>query len=144
MEKTLSKKCRSACPVANVLDVIGDRWTLLVIRDLFFNKHEYHELLNGSEKIATNILSDRLKKLCCQGVIDCVPHPDHKTKKFYYLTQKGKDLLPVIVEMILWAGIYLEIQESAKTRIQRLKRDPKKFIKETLAALKIWEAKHLR
>ena len=85
-------ECRSICPVANALDVLGDRWSLLVIRDLFMNKHEYHEFMSGPEGIATNILADRLKRLSCQGVIDCLPHPGHKTKKIYYLTSKGKDL----------------------------------------------------
>ena len=64
------RECRSVCPVASALDMLGDRWTLLVVRDLmFFDRHEYHEFLAGPEGIATNILSDRLKRLLCVDVI---------------------------------------------------------------------------
>lgn len=142
--ETLKKsECRSACPVANALDVVGDRWTLLVIRDLMFmNKHGYHEFVKGPEGIATNILSDRLKRLVCTGLIDSLPHPDHKSKKLYYLTQKGKDLLPLLVEMILWGGTYRASPDMPKAHFDRIKRNPPKFIKDTLHQIKMWEIKH--
>ena len=142
METLKTSECRSACPVANALDVVGDRWTLLVIRDLMFmNKHEYHEFLNGPEGIATNILSDRLKRLVRTGLIDSLPHPDHKSKKLYYLTQKGKDLLPLMVEMILWGGTYRASPDMPKERFNRIKRNPKKFMQDTLRTLDAWEEK---
>src|SRR3989338_3925487 len=107
MEILKQSECRSVCPLANALDVVGDRWTLLVIRDLMFmNKHEYHEFANGPEGIATNILSDRLKRLLSTGLIDSRAHPKHRQKKLYYLTSKGKDILPLMVEMIIWGGTY--------------------------------------
>ena len=142
METLEESECRSACPVANALDVVGDRWTLLVIRDLMFmNKHEYHEFLNGPEGIATNILSDRLKRLVCTELIGSLPHPDHKSKKLYYLTKKGKDLLPLMVEMILWGGTYRASPDMPKERFNRIKRNPKKFMQDTLRTLDAWEEK---
>ena len=144
VETLKESECRSACPVANALDVIGDRWTLLVIRDLMLmNQHEYHEFLSGPEGIASNILSDRLKRLVCTGLIDSLPHPDHKSKKLYYLTQKGKDLLPLMVEMILWGGAYRASPDMPKERFNKIKRNPKKFIQKVLRDLKAWEEEHL-
>ncbi len=137
--------CRSVCPVANALDVLGDRWTLLVIRDLMLmNKHEFREFLGGPESVATNILSDRLKRLLCTGVIDQKSHPKHKNKKIYYLTQKGKDLMPVLLEMALWGGTYHASPKMSKAHFLKLKRDPKKFMRETLKQIKAWEEKNLK
>ncbi len=138
---TLKKtECRSACPIANALDILGDRWTLLVVRDLMFmGKHEYYEFVKGPEGIATNILSDRLKRLVCMELIDSLPHPSHKSKKLYYLTQKGKDLLPLMVEMILWGGTYRASPDMPRAHFNRIKRDPKKFMQHTLRELKTWE-----
>ncbi|MBI4971257.1 MAG: helix-turn-helix transcriptional regulator [Candidatus Omnitrophica bacterium] len=143
MKPLKETECRSCCPVANALDVLGDRWTLLVIRDLFMNKHEYHEFLSGPEGIATNILSDRLKRLTSTGIIDLMRHPKHKNKKLYYLTQAGKDLLPILVELILWGGVYRAVPDMAKARVEKVKRNPKKFMRETLEQLKAWEKKNL-
>ena len=145
METLKKTECRSACPIANALDVVGDRWTLLVIRDLLFmNKHEYREFLEGPEGIATNILSDRLKRLMRTGLIDCVPHPDHKSKKLHYLTQEGKDLLPLMVEMILWGGTYRASPDMPKNHFEKIKRNPRKFIINTLQELKGWEKEHFK
>jgi len=140
MQALKKTECRSACPIANTLDVIGDRWTLLVIRDLMFmGKHEYHEFINGPEGIATNILSNRLKRLVDMELADSLPHPSHKSKKLYYLTQKGKDLLPLMVEMILWGGTYRASPDMPRAKFNRVKRDPKKFMQYTLHELKKWE-----
>ena len=137
-------ECRSACPIANTLDILGDRWTLLVIRDLMFmGKHEYHEFVKGPEGIATNILSNRLKRLVCTQLVDSRPHPSHKSKKLYYLTQKGKDLLPLTVEMILWGGTHRAAPDMPKARFNRVKRDPKGLIRKTLKELKVWEERNL-
>ncbi|GEM_PF-105709 len=145
VETLKESECRSACPVANALDVVGDRWTLLVIRDLMFmNKHEYHEFVNGPEGIATNILSDRLKRLVCTGLIDSFAHPDHKSKKLYYLTPKGKDLLPLMVEMILWGGTYRASPDMPKAHFNKIKRNPEKFIRNTIQELQGWEKKHIQ
>lgn len=136
--------CRSGCPIANALDILGDRWTLLVIRDLMFlKKHEYHEFLSGPEKIATNILSDRLKRLLCLEVIQYKPHPDHKTKKLYYLTKKGKDLLPILVDLIFWGTAYNGVGDMPRDFFNKMKRAPKKFMRGVLQGLSAWEKENL-
>ena len=98
---------RSDCPVSYALDFFGDKWTFLIIRDMIFDgKRFYSDFLNSKEKIATNILSDRLKKLENNGIIVSKVYEKLKTKKEYSLTEKGKKLVPVLVEMILWSAQY--------------------------------------
>lgn len=144
MKKAKKNECRSCCPLSGALDILGDRWTLLVIRDMMLmGKHEYGEFASGQEGIATNILSDRLKNLLCMEIIKYLPHPKHKSKKIYYLTQKGKDLLPIIVDMIIWGGTYHAAEDMPKDRFERIKNNPGKFIRGILKELKVWENKNL-
>ncbi len=145
MKKHKKSGCRSDCPVAGALDILGDRWTLLIIRDLLvMNKHEYHEFLSGPEGIATNILSDRLKRLRAKGIVEFCPHPGHKNKKYYYLTPPGKDLLPILVELIRWGGTYHASPDMPKDRFERIKKNPKKVMRDALHQLELWEKKHLK
>ncbi|MCF2858320.1 helix-turn-helix transcriptional regulator [Pseudoalteromonas sp. SMS1] len=96
---------RSQCPISNVLDHVGDKWSLLIIRDLmFFNKHAYSDLQNSDEKMATNILSSRLEKLEGDGLISKRVDPNDKRKKVYRLTPAGVDMLPILIEMIVWSS----------------------------------------
>lgn len=96
---------RSDCPISSALDVFGDRWSLLVIRDLLFKgKVRYGEFLDSEERVSTNILADRLRVLQAHGLIDKRVDPDHGSKFVYSLTQKGRDLAPMLVEMILWSA----------------------------------------
>ena len=98
---------RSDCPISYALDFLGDKWTFLIIRDLVFDgKKFYSDFLSSKEGIATNILSDRLKKLETHGFIESKVYQKLKTKKEYSLTQKGKNLVPVLVELILWSAKY--------------------------------------
>ena len=98
---------RSDCPISYALDFFGDKWSFLIIRDLMFEgKKFYKDFLNSKESIATNILSDRLKKLENSGMILSKVYEPLKTKKEYSLTQKGKDLLPVLVEMMVWSATH--------------------------------------
>jgi DNA-binding HxlR family transcriptional regulator len=144
MKKLKEADCRSCCPVANTLDVLGDRWTLLVIRDLMLlNKHEFRDFVSGPEGIATNILSDRLQRLCCEGIINCRPHPKHKTKKLYYLTQKGKDLMPLMVELVLWGAAHRAVPGMPLSKVQEVKRNPKAFMKQKLRVIEAWESENL-
>ena len=100
-------KTRSNCPVSYSLDVLGDKWTLLILRDMLFNgKTSYGEFLGSEEKIATNILADRLAVLEAQGLVSKEVAVDKKSKFTYRLTEKGIDLLPVIVEFTLWGARY--------------------------------------
>ena len=93
---------RSACPVACALDVVGDRWTLLLIRDLLGGKKRYGDLLAASEKIPTNILADRLKRLEREGLIHRVPYSIHPPRDDYELTQQGRELGGVLEALANW------------------------------------------
>ena len=96
---------RSGCPIGLALDIIGDRWTLLVIRDMaLFGKRTYSEFLDSEEGIATNVLSERLKRLERDGTIVVAPDPTDARRKHYSLTPKGWDLVPVLVELALWTA----------------------------------------
>lgn len=95
---------RSDCPIANALDYIGDKWSLLILRDIsLFNIRTYSAMQESKENIATNILSDRLNKLERSGIIFKVQHPNDKRKNLFYLTEKGFDLIPILLEMIIWS-----------------------------------------
>lgn len=95
---------RSDCPIANVLDYVGDKWSLLVLRDIsFYDKRTYSDLQESKEQIATNILADRLNKLESAGMIYKSPHPNDKRRNLYFLTEKGFDLIPILIEMMLWS-----------------------------------------
>ena len=93
---------RSACPVAGTLDVLGDRWSLLVVRDLLRGKRRYAEFLESSEQIPTNILAERLKRLVAHGIVESHRYSAHPPRMEYVLTQKGEDLRPVLRSMLEW------------------------------------------
>lgn len=93
---------RSPCPVAATLDLLGDRWTLLIIRDLYSGKSRYRDLLSSPEKIATNILASRLESLTAAGLITAKPSPDRANTAEYHLTPKGRSLLPLLQSMRDW------------------------------------------
>ncbi len=113
---------RSDCPISYALDFFGDKWTFLIVRDLMFEgKKFYSDFLNSKEGIATNILSDRLKKLENNGIIESRVYEKLKTKKVYSLTEKGKSLVPVLVEMILWSAQYDDTLAVPQTFIDKAK-----------------------
>jgi DNA-binding HxlR family transcriptional regulator len=93
---------RSACAVANSLDVLGDKWSLLVVRDLLYGKRTYGELVNSPEGIPTNILADRLKRLEAAGIIVSTAYQDRPVRYAYTLTPKGSDLGEVLLALVRW------------------------------------------
>lgn len=97
---------RSFCPVACALDELGDKWTLLIIRDLLLGKKRYQEFLASPEHIATNILANRLKKLESAGFVTQQAYQQKPLRYQYALTQKGKDLGPVLQALVDWGKIY--------------------------------------
>jgi len=104
---TLSRRRRSNCPISFALDVFGDRWTLLVIRDLLFKgKRHYQDFCESEEGIATNVLADRLKRLEATGLITRDVAARNAGGVTYHLTTKGRDLAPMLVEMILWSATH--------------------------------------
>ncbi len=96
---------RSRCPIACTLDLLGDKWTLLVVRDLLFTKRvRFGDLLASPEKIPTNILADRLRRLSDAGVVEKRPYQDRPERFEYHLTERGRDLFDVLAAMIRWGG----------------------------------------
>ncbi|WP_240047365.1 winged helix-turn-helix transcriptional regulator [Hymenobacter nivis] len=115
------------------LDVLGDKWTLLLIRDIVFvGKSTYGQFLQSEEKIATNILADRLAVLEAQGLITKAVAADKKSKFTYRLTEKGLDTVPLIVELVLWGAkhcptiadpsLLAELQASKDTAVEKYQR----------------------
>ena len=100
---------RSECPVTNTLDLIGDKWTLLVIRDmLFLKKKLFNEFLDSPEGIATNILTERLKRLENYGIIEKRPYTKTPARYEYTLTRRGEGLRSLLIEMIRWGNAHIE------------------------------------
>jgi DNA-binding HxlR family transcriptional regulator len=93
---------RSRCPVSCTLDILGDRWSLLVVRDLLRGKHRFGELTASAEGIPTNILADRLKRLKAKGIIRARRYSGAPPRMEYFLTSKGEDLRPVLRAMVDW------------------------------------------
>jgi DNA-binding HxlR family transcriptional regulator len=103
---------RSLCPINLALEVFGDRWTLLIIRDLTFaGKRHFRELLHSDEHISSNILAERLKRLVELGVITRADDPTHKQKAVYSLTEMGIDLLPVLAQIGIWSRRYRPVSD---------------------------------
>jgi DNA-binding HxlR family transcriptional regulator len=132
---------RSACPISITLDILGDKWTLLIIRDLMFSgKKTYGEFLQSEEKIATNILADRLLILEKTGIVEKKAFPGNKVKNLYQLTPKGIDLLPTLFEIILWGDKYFEIPERVHQLAREIRKDRNGMIKEISKRLAAREA----
>jgi len=129
---------RSDCPISCSLDAWGDKWSLLIIRDLMFSKQcTYSDFLRSAEGIATNILASRLQALEENKLIEKLPHPDSKAKVLYRLTDKGIDLLPMMIEINLWAEKYFSnISADRKAMLKEVKKDKAGFIKKAIKELK--------
>ncbi|MDA9803111.1 helix-turn-helix transcriptional regulator [Flavobacteriaceae bacterium] len=104
-----------ACKVS--LDLLGDSWSLIIVRDLFRGKNTFSQFLNNVEQISSNILVDRLKKLRALEVINFIKNEKDKKIKEYYLTDRGIDLYPIIFELQLWTINHVSFQESENTKI---------------------------
>lgn len=126
-----SQPCRrSGCPVNISLEMIGDRWSLLIIRDMMLRGFRtYQEFLNSDEGIATNILADRLRKLANDGIISTSQDPEDRRKLIYKLTQKGMDLAPVLLELVLWSARY-EKSDAPRDMIRKMEKNRAAFLAE--------------
>jgi DNA-binding HxlR family transcriptional regulator len=98
---------RSDCPIACALDLIGDRWTLLIVRDLFRGKHRFSEFLASGEGIKTNILAERLKRLERVGLVERVSYQAHPPRYEYHLTPAGRELSPVLRAILTWGRAHI-------------------------------------
>jgi DNA-binding HxlR family transcriptional regulator len=122
-------KRRSGCPLNASVEILGDRWSLLIVRDMMLrNFRSYKEFLESHEKIATNILADRLRNLERHGIITTERDPSDGRKVIYTLTAKGIDLAPVLTEMVLWAAGHEETENQELVR--RMKKDKAQFLTE--------------
>lgn len=131
----LSEK-RSDCPVSSSLDIFGDKWSLLIVRDLMLYKtRTYGDFTKSEEKIATNILANRLQMLEDHGIIIKLPYPDNKVKGLYQLSMKGADLIPALIEIALWGGKYLSGSEESSPFLKEVKQNKKKFLKNIMDKL---------
>ncbi|MEW6284571.1 MAG: helix-turn-helix domain-containing protein [Candidatus Eremiobacterota bacterium] len=99
---------RSPCPVAAGLDLLGDRWTLVVLRDLFRGLSRFGDFLESPEGISTNILAERLKRLECAGLIERRRYQERPPRDEYALTRRGAETLPILQALARWANRHLE------------------------------------
>jgi len=127
MRKKVPPERRSQCPLNASVEMLGDRWSLLIIRDMMLRgAHTYKEFLECYEGIATNILADRLRKLAAHGIITAEPDPADGRRLTYLLTAKGIDLAPVLTEMVLWAAAHEDTGNQALVR--QMRDDKRKFL----------------
>jgi DNA-binding HxlR family transcriptional regulator len=130
------KKIRSDCPISCSLDIFGDKWSLLIIRDIMLRgKMSYNEFLQSEEKIATNILANRLSVLEAEHILSKRVSPANKSKFIYSLTKKGIDLLPIIIEIMDWGAKY-NANCPRKTLGKRIKKDKAGVIREYFEKLR--------
>jgi len=121
------------------VEILGDRWSLLIIRDMMLRGFRtYKEFLESYEGIATNILADRLRKLIAYGIIATQPDPSDGRKLIYLLTTKGLDLAPVLTEMVLWAAAHERTENQALVR--QIQEDKEQFL---AGVLRRWAGKTL-
>jgi DNA-binding HxlR family transcriptional regulator len=125
--KSPGKDRRSGCPLNASVEMLGDRWSLLIIRDMMLRGfRSYKEFMDCYEGIATNILADRLRKLMAYGIIAAQPDSQDGRKLIYVLTKKGIDLAPVLTEMVLWAAAHEDTGNQALVQLMRT--DKEKFL----------------
>lgn len=128
---------RSNCPISSSLDIFGDKWSLLIVRDLMlFRTCTYGDFTKSEEKIATNILANRLQRLEDNGIIVKLPYPNNKVKKMYQLTPKGIGLIPALVEIALWGGNCLSNTDENSSFLKKVRKDKSKFVKNMMDRLR--------
>ena len=128
---------RSQCPISLALDVIGDRWSLLIVRDLMFaGKRYYRELLRSDEGISSNILAERLARLVDVGVLSRTGDPTHKQKAIYSLTPMGIDLLPLVAQLGIWGRKYLPVTAETGAQAEQLQKGGAALLRKIQADLR--------
>ncbi len=130
---------RSGCPINLALETIGDRWSLIVIRDIMFgNRRHFRVLLNESEEgIASNILADRLKRLVDSGLLSKADDPSHKQKAIYSLTEKAIQLVPLLAHMGAWGRRHLPVTRELSVRAELLEEGGPKLWDEFMEELRV-------
>ena len=127
---------RSVCPISCALDIVGDKCTLLVLPDIIYKrKRSFREFLASPEKIASNILTDRLKKLEACKIVIRRQDPDSKRRILYSLTEKGMDLIPTTLELLRWGAKHEVENKKHDDLIQRFELNPEQLIAEIRSSL---------
>ncbi len=127
------KKTRSSCAISQSLDIFGDKWSLLIVRDLvYLGKETYGDLLEMEEGIATNVLADRLVLLEKEGIVTKEIFVGSKSKFKYKLTQKGIDIYPIIMEMLFWGVKYYEVKPEQRLVAKFNKQEREAFVKDVM------------
>lgn len=129
----MKKQFRCSCPCTSALDIVGDKWTLVIIKQMIlFQKRTFKEFSESEEAIATNILSARLKMLLDYEIIRKEKLPNNKQKNLYVLTQRGLDLTPVIVDLMLWSDRNIRDYHATLTPtagpLEKMREDKEGFI----------------
>lgn len=133
----MALKRRSHCPIAFALEIFGDKWSLLILRDLIFKDQSYYEdFLKAGEGIATNILADRLLRLKSEGLIVAQANPENRRRILYRPTEKALDLIPMLLEIIEWSAKYDSKTAAPKEFVRMLKRDRKTLAEQVRAKFK--------
>ncbi|MEC5325721.1 winged helix-turn-helix transcriptional regulator [Aurantimonas sp. A3-2-R12] len=141
MAKSKTNKRQSGCPIAFSLDAIGDKWSLLIVRDMVFKgRRFYGEFLEAQENISTNILADRLKSLEEKNIIRKVSDPSTKGRYRYELTETGIELIPTLLEVILWGARNDPNTTTPRKLLERLESDKQKYLMEVLEAVEANQA----
>ncbi|MGB5213972.1 MAG: helix-turn-helix domain-containing protein [Anderseniella sp.] len=126
--KTENKKRETGCPITFGLDTFGDRWSLLIIREIMLQgKKTYSEFLEADEGIASNILIARLKHLEAEGIVEKSRDPENRRAFIYDLTKKGRDLAPILLEIIIWSGMHDKRPYALKTVLNKIEQDREGF-----------------
>jgi DNA-binding HxlR family transcriptional regulator len=129
--------CRSQCPISLALDVVGDRWSLLIVRDLMFaGKRHFRELLQSEEGISSNILAERLKRLVEAGVLSKSEDPTHRQKAIYRLTPMGIDLLPVVASLGIWGRRHRPATRQSGATAAQLEKGGPELLKQLAAQMR--------
>lgn len=127
--KRAKSEWRSGCPLNASVQMLGDQWSLLIIRDMMLRgSRTFTEFLDSYEMIATNVLADRLRRLEAHGILTRERDAQDRRKQIYRLTEKGIDLAPVLTEMVLWAAAHQETENAALVR--KMRKDKKGFLAE--------------
>jgi DNA-binding HxlR family transcriptional regulator len=116
----MSAKPRTRCPIAFSLDLFGDRWSLVIVRDMLMGKKRFGEFLESSERITTNVLTDRLVQLEARGLVEKIAYQTHPLRFEYSLTNKGRSLLPVLQALCIWAGSHFPAVGRPPARFMKL------------------------
>jgi DNA-binding HxlR family transcriptional regulator len=129
--KKPSSDRRSDCPIAGALDILGDRWSLVIVRDIVFRGfREYGQFLEAGEGISTNILAERLERLTCAGILVRAEHPTNGKKYVYRMSEKGIALVPTLIELVLWGAKYVPDNAAPAAVVHQMRTAREKIVQQ--------------